>query len=435
VVKAGYDFGDNDSDPDASTWQHGTSVAGLIASRDPANLGVAPGADVVALRVFGNDNQGDFNKIADALQYVVDNHQRLGISVVNLSISDGRNYLPPFLPNSPVVNRITGLVQQLQSLKIPVVTAAGNSYTGRQGMGFTAIIKGTISVTGTDAADNLVSDAQRLGATAGREYATDLVAPSVRLNAPGEGNSFSLVDGTSFCAPLVSGAILILQQIYQNRYGTLPSVAELESWLEAGSDPILDVASNSTYARLDIPKAAALIPQPAPPPPPPVEPPPAPPAQTLNPPATPTSSPAPADPAPTSPPSSPPQAPVESPVSPPAASPPSQPLTNGDTPTFQAPVERRLAWRRVLALFAGVSGQSRARSWSALRVDQPAATALNGPTRPVVTILSDGQGGRVRLVDYTGGASDATADDTTPGISDLAPTGWTIRAFRARARS
>ena len=57
-VIAGYDFADKDSNPDATTWQHGTAVAGLIASSDAAHLGVAPGADLVALRVFGDDNQG-----------------------------------------------------------------------------------------------------------------------------------------------------------------------------------------------------------------------------------------------------------------------------------------------------------------------------------------------------------------------------------------
>ncbi len=36
------------------TWQHGTGVAGLIASTDPSNPGVAPGAGIVALRVFGD---------------------------------------------------------------------------------------------------------------------------------------------------------------------------------------------------------------------------------------------------------------------------------------------------------------------------------------------------------------------------------------------
>ena len=72
-VVAGYDFADNDADP-MGTSQHGTAVAGLLASSDPSHLGVAPGADLAALRVFNGNGQGDFNKVAQALQWVIDHH-------------------------------------------------------------------------------------------------------------------------------------------------------------------------------------------------------------------------------------------------------------------------------------------------------------------------------------------------------------------------
>ena len=50
-VIAGYDFGDGTADPMATTSQHGTAVAGLIGSSDPNDLGVAPGVEIVALKV------------------------------------------------------------------------------------------------------------------------------------------------------------------------------------------------------------------------------------------------------------------------------------------------------------------------------------------------------------------------------------------------
>ena len=42
-VVAGYDFTNNSADPMATDSQHGTAVAGLIASSDPSDPGVAPG--------------------------------------------------------------------------------------------------------------------------------------------------------------------------------------------------------------------------------------------------------------------------------------------------------------------------------------------------------------------------------------------------------
>src|SRR5262249_27218245 len=193
-VVAGYDFAQNDGDPNA-TWQHGTAVAGVLASQDPAHPGIAPGADIAAPRVFGNDNKGSYARIADALQWVVDNHDRYNISVVNLSLSDGGNYSTDFFSNDGGIGqRIAGLVEQLEGLDIPVVTAAGNSFDPKQpdqGMGFIAILADTISVTAIDGADHLASDAQRLGASQGGASATDIAAPGVGLTAPVQGNAFA----------------------------------------------------------------------------------------------------------------------------------------------------------------------------------------------------------------------------------------------------
>ena len=264
-VVGGYDFAEGDGDPFAETWQHGTAVAGLIASGDPAHPGVAPGAGIVALRVFGDDNKGDFDRIADAFQWVVDNHEKFRISAVNLSISDGNNYTRNWYANdNGIGQRMATLIGQLRALNIPVVTATGNSFEGEQGVGYTAIDAQTISVTSTDATDRLVANAQRLGSEKGGEAATDLAAPGVGLTAPAEGNLFTTVEGTSFSAPLVTGAVVLLQQLYQSRYGHLPSVSDLEGWLKAGADTITDSVTGITLGRLNIEKAAGLVPEPEP---------------------------------------------------------------------------------------------------------------------------------------------------------------------------
>jgi type VI secretion system secreted protein VgrG len=269
VVLAGHDFADGDADPRATQSAHGTAVAGIIASRDPKAMGVAPGAEIAALRVFGDDGRGSFDAIADALQWVITNHERYNISVVNLSISDGKNYLTaPSLFAGPVVTRIIGLIDTLEGLNIPVVTAAGNSFSGKQGMGFTAIVDNTISVTGSDGPDRIASDAQRLGQGAGGKSATDLLAPGRQVVGPWVGTSFSPLDGTSFAAPLVTGSVLLLQELYLKRFGMLPSVDQLEGWLRDSAVPVRDAATGITIGRLDIPAAAAMVPSPAAPRPP-----------------------------------------------------------------------------------------------------------------------------------------------------------------------
>jgi len=260
-VIAGYDFATNTPDPLATDSQHGTAVAGLIGSDDPNNLGVAPGVKIVALRVTGSDNTASLSSIASALQWVINNHSQYNITVVNMSLSDGGNYAHNwFAQDGGAGEQITNLIGQLQTLNIPVVSATGNSFTGQQGEGFTAIVAGVISVTATDTSDHLLPDAQRLGAVTGMGTMTDLAAPGEGIVAPTGDSGYSGVEGTSFATPLVTGAVVLLQQIYQARFGTLPTVNQVTQWLEQGSDPIYDPVTGLTIGRLDIPKAAGLIP-------------------------------------------------------------------------------------------------------------------------------------------------------------------------------
>ena len=158
----------------------------LLAARDaaspassaratPANPGVAPGVDIVALRVFGDNNQGSFTAIADALEL---GRRRttpcINITAVNLSISDGgNNYL-----SNDLRQRTDGVGPADHLGGRPArrartsrwSSAAGNSFDGKtQGLGFPSIVPDAISVTATDARrrSRLASTAQRLGTAKG----------------------------------------------------------------------------------------------------------------------------------------------------------------------------------------------------------------------------------------------------------------------------
>jgi subtilisin family serine protease len=260
-VIAGYDFADDSSDPMATTSQHGTGVAGLIGSDDPSDPGVAPGVNIVALKVTDNSNTASIQSIANALQWVVNNHAQYNITVVNMSLSDGGNYAQNwFATTGGEPEEVTNLIGQLRAMNIPVVVATGNNFTGAQGEGFAAIVQGTISVTATNLSGQLLANAQRLGSSIGGASATVIAAPGEGFNTLSGDNGTAGVDGTSFATPLVSGAIVLLQQIYQQRFGSLPSVDQLQQWLQQGSNPIQDSVTGITIGELDIPKAAALIP-------------------------------------------------------------------------------------------------------------------------------------------------------------------------------
>jgi subtilisin family serine protease len=262
-VIAGYDFADNTSDPMATTSQHGTAIAGLIGSEDPNDLGVAPGVNIVALRVTDDTNTASLSSIANALQWVITNHAQYNISAVNMSLSDGGNYAQNWFANDGGDGQlVTQLIGQLTAMNIPVITATGNAFTGAQGEGFAAIVQGTISVTATDLSGNLLPNAQRLGTALGGASATTIAAPGAQLTAPTGDSGTATVAGTSFATAVVTGGVTLLQEIYESRFGELPTVAEIKSWLQQGATPIYDSVTGITIGELNLSASAALIPEP-----------------------------------------------------------------------------------------------------------------------------------------------------------------------------
>ncbi len=69
---------------------HGTHVAGIVAGNGRSSnglyAGIAPGVDIVALRVLGDDCSGNTSDVIDALEWVGRNHDTYRIKVVNLSL-------------------------------------------------------------------------------------------------------------------------------------------------------------------------------------------------------------------------------------------------------------------------------------------------------------------------------------------------------------
>ena len=228
-VIAGFDFADNTTNPMATSSQHGTSVAGLIGSDEANDLGVAPGVNIVALRVTDSSNTASLASVANALQWVINNHAEYNITSVNMSLSDNGNYAQNWFANAGGEGQQdTQLIGKLSAMNIPVIAATGNSFSGQQGEGFAAIVAGTISVTATDLSGNLLTNAQRLGPAIGGASSTTIAAPGEGLTAPTGDSGTSTVEGTSFATALVTGGVTLLQQIYVSRFGTLPTVDEIK---------------------------------------------------------------------------------------------------------------------------------------------------------------------------------------------------------------
>ncbi len=124
-----WDFADNDADA-TDVSGHGSNVSSIIGSQDATYKGIAPGVNIIALKVFSNTGSGSFGSIEKALQWVSANAAAYNIASVNMSLGDSGNY-----NTAQTLYGINDELAALAAQNVIVVSAAGNSYFTYQTQG------------------------------------------------------------------------------------------------------------------------------------------------------------------------------------------------------------------------------------------------------------------------------------------------------------
>lgn len=235
---------------------HGTNVAGVIVANG-LHTGIAPGADLIGMKVLSDTGGGSFAWTRSALQWVLDNREKYDISAVNMSLGDSSNRKSDQGIQAGLLGDIRDLIDELRAQRVAVCIAAGNdffSHNSEQGMSFPAICRSSISVGavydndegpfayGSGAVANrsgpnvITPFSQRLHPSVGGASRTDVFAPGAPMTSTGIGSARaeSIMQGTSQATPAVAGAVLLLQQFALRETGQLPTVDQLEDWLRAG---------------------------------------------------------------------------------------------------------------------------------------------------------------------------------------------------------
>ncbi|MCK6450564.1 MAG: S8 family serine peptidase, partial [Alphaproteobacteria bacterium] len=256
-----YDFyGSNDADA-TDYGGHGSNVASIAAG----SIGVAPGANIIALKVFPDGGGGAwYSDIEEALQWVINNGAAYNVVSVNLSLGSGVNYTTAsthwYLGNE---------FQALANQGIVTVAAAGNSYYSYQTQGASDIAAdpnvigvgavydgnsggwsyGSGAIAYSTTADQITPFSQR------STTLVDIFAPGAPITGAGaSGSSTVTMHGTSQATPQIAGIAALAQELAVQTIGRKLTVAEFTSLLKSSGTMIYDgdnendnVANTNTY--------------------------------------------------------------------------------------------------------------------------------------------------------------------------------------------
>jgi len=265
-VIASVSFVTNDPSTD-DAYGHGTHVAGIITgSAAPASQvtslypgGLAPGVQLVNVRVLGAHGSGYTSDVIAGIDWVVANRARYNIRIINLSL--GHPVVEP-----AATDPLCEAVARAAAAGLTVVVSAGNQGRSPQGNrvlgGITspgnsplAITVGALNTWGTVGRnDDTVADYSSRGPTRfDLAVKPDLAAPGTQIvsleaagsylsttypalhMAGGGANSYMRLSGTSMAAPMVTGAAALLLQ------GTPAlTTAQLKLALQTGSTYVSD---------------------------------------------------------------------------------------------------------------------------------------------------------------------------------------------------
>lgn len=189
---------------------HGTHVSGIIAGNriKMGVTGVAPDANLLIVKVLGNDGNASYMTIVKGIEYAIEQK----VDIINLSLGGGKDYDP-----------LKAVIKKAVNSGISVVVASGNSGDGRSDTDekfYPAYYEEVIEVGAIDLSDNMASFSNS-------NDQMDVCAYGVETTSTYPNNKYARCTGTSQSTPHVSGTLALLKQKFRIEQGREPSENEL----------------------------------------------------------------------------------------------------------------------------------------------------------------------------------------------------------------
>jgi len=245
-------YGEHATPYDAGGHGTGTMAVMVGGSAGGSAIGMAPGAQWIAAKVFNDAGSSSSSAIHSAMQWVLDPDG-------NPATDDA----PDVVNNSwtlSIPGCYTDFQADLQAVRasgIVPVFSAGNAGPGGNSSRSPGNLPEALSVGATDNNGAIAWFSSRgPSACAGDAQFPDLVAPGVAVRTSDLFGLYQVTDGTSFSAPTVAGALALLLSAHPSLTPTHQEAALLESAVDLGN-----AGPDTTYGwgRLDVAAAHAWL--------------------------------------------------------------------------------------------------------------------------------------------------------------------------------
>lgn len=260
---------DIEGEPDSTTSNnandehgHGSHVSGIVTNSGVVSeVGIAPDAGIVAVRVLDESNNGRFADLIAGLDWVYANNDTLGVDVINMSLGGGvyAGVCDNLLPG------LTSVLNDLRSSGVMIFAASGND--GRSdGMSVPACISSVLSVGATydsdlgenswgsaGCTDEITSvDLVACGSNGNAEL--DFLAPGSLITSSWVDGGSATIQGTSMASPAAAAVAALLLEADPDL-----SVAQIEMVMKETGVNVLDQRNGLTFPRVDALQAVSSL--------------------------------------------------------------------------------------------------------------------------------------------------------------------------------